>query len=560
MSPIARSWSAAPASSSRRIPLRRAALVVSVCAALLLALEGRGAGPPPAVPSALAVVPVVIGSVRGQSGNVFMAFSPDGRMLAANHGAPVDTDSFNTLLLWETASLRLRRREILPSEYRNDWGSLHFTPDGRRLADSFAGRPLLWDFVSRKVALRLPKEVGPGRGGTGLTVSPAGRTLVIGWGTHAALWDYEAPKRLATFGKPDFGWAMYSPDGKTLLTNMGGSAELWDVATLRRRAILKLSLRRHVFAFSPDSSVVATGGCSGDSDAVRLWDVRTGKLRDTWRVDDSFLHYISFSPCGRLLAAGFDLTHIPWQLQPGRVRFWDTAARRECGTFDIKEGLEQIAFSPAEPVLAVSLPRKPEVRFYRILPSPPPGPAAPAPPFVPDAKLVLPPQAAGWWADLAGEDAEKAYDAVLALGSRPAVAVSLLGRHLKPVAASDRRRIETLVRDLSSDQFAVRERAAKELAPLGELGEPALRKAAAGPDAEARNRARRLLAPLDRPMREGDRIRAVRSAEVLEMAGTDDARRLLAWLATGAPEATLTREAAASLGRLQRRKALAARP
>ena len=44
------------------------------------------------------------------------------------------------------------------------------------------------------------------------------------------------------------------------------------------------------------------------------------------------------------------------------------------------------------------------------------------------------------------------------------------------------------------------------------------------------------------------------------MAGTDDARRLLAWLATGAPEATLTREASASLRRLERRKLLEKRP
>lgn len=35
--------------------------------------------------------------------------------------------------------------------------------------------------------------------------------------------------------------------------------------------------------------------------------------------------------------------------------------------------------------------------------------------------------------------------------------------------------------------------------------------------------------------------------------GTAEACRLLAWLATGAPEATLTQEAAASLARLGRR-------
>ena len=70
----------------------------------------------------------------------------------------------------------------------------------------------------------------------------------------------------------------------------------------------------------------------------------------------------------------------------------------------------------------------------------------------------------------------------------------------------------------------------------------------------------RLLEALEPPIRDGQRLRAIRAAEALEMAGSDDARRLLAWLATGAPEATLTREASASLRRLDRRKLLEKRP
>jgi hypothetical protein len=45
-------------------------------------------------------------------------------------------------------------------------------------------------------------------------------------------------------------------------------------------------------------------------------------------------------------------------------------------------------------------------------------------------------------------------------------------------------------------------------------------------------------------------LRGVRAVEVLERAGTPEARQLLAALAGGAPGALLTREAAASLQRL----------
>jgi hypothetical protein len=47
-----------------------------------------------------------------------------------------------------------------------------------------------------------------------------------------------------------------------------------------------------------------------------------------------------------------------------------------------------------------------------------------------------------------------------------------------------------------------------------------------------------------------DALRAPRAMEVLEQAGTAEARKLLETLAHGAPEALLTREAQAVLGRL----------
>ena len=48
----------------------------------------------------------------------------------------------------------------------------------------------------------------------------------------------------------------------------------------------------------------------------------------------------------------------------------------------------------------------------------------------------------------------------------------------------------------------------------------------------------------------GDRLRAVRTVEALEMMNTSAARELLEGLAKGAPGALLTREAQAALARL----------
>jgi hypothetical protein len=72
-----------------------------------------------------------------------------------------------------------------------------------------------------------------------------------------------------------------------------------------------------------------------------------------------------------------------------------------------------------------------------------------------------------------------------------------------------------------------------------------------------RRRVKEALEALD-PARSAERLRVVRAVEVLEHAGTGEARRVLGALARGAPEFRLAQEAAASLERLARRAAAGA--
>src|SRR5262249_20828362 len=98
------------------------------------------------------------------------------------------------------------------------------------------------------------------------------------------------------------------------------------------------------------------------------------------------------------------------------------------------------------------------------------------------------------WADLACDDAAKAYHAVLRVAAAPTQAVPFLGEALPPAAPADDKRLARLIADLDDDEFATRERAAAELERLGEAALPALRKAlAANPSAELQLRGERLL-------------------------------------------------------------------
>jgi hypothetical protein len=122
-----------------------------------------------------------------------------------------------------------------------------------------------------------------------------------------------------------------------------------------------------------------------------------------------------------------------------------------------------------------------------------------------------------------------------------------------PVTAERYRR---LLADLDSDDFATRERAGAELGRSAEAAEGMLRRTLAGlPSLEVRRRIERLLARRAAARRAPEWLRPLRGVQVLEHIGTPEARRVLATLAEGTPQARLTQEARAALRRLARRAA-----
>jgi WD40 repeat protein len=159
------------------------------------------------------------------------------------------------------------------------------------------------------------------------------------------------------------------------------------------------------------------------------------------------------------------------------------------------------------------------------------------------------------WADLAGDDACKAYAAVWTLADVAGDALPFLRDRLRPAVAPPEEQVRQLIADLDSPRFAVREEAGQRLSRLGDGAVPALRQALAGhPSAEVRQRAETLLKVLAVPIvTDAELRRQLRAVAVLEYTGTADTRQLLRRLADGAPDARLTREAQASLERLRRR-------
>ena len=119
--------------------------------------------------------------------------------------------------------------------------------------------------------------------------------------------------------------------------------------------------------------------------------------------------------------------------------------------------------------------------------------------------------------------------------------------------AVDEKTLASLVTDLDSRVYLAREKATRQLSSLDRLAEPSLRKALTRQlSPELRQRIEHLLEQME-AVPSPEQLRAIRAVEALELAGSAEARNLLAALAHGAPAARLTQEANASLERLAKR-------
>jgi hypothetical protein len=93
----------------------------------------------------------------------------------------------------------------------------------------------------------------------------------------------------------------------------------------------------------------------------------------------------------------------------------------------------------------------------------------------------------------------------------PDLAVPLLRQRVKRMSSPDEKKITRLIAQLDSDSFTLREQAAQELGRLGDLAEPALRRALADPPSlEVRSRLERLLEGLEEAETSADPFRRIR--------------------------------------------------
>jgi WD40 repeat protein len=544
-----------------------------------------------------------VGRATSNSICACIAFAPDGKTLAARG------QDHNVVILWDVAT----GKELLPFDaHATSVDLLAVTPDGQTLASaSHADEAVyLWDLARGTLRRKVPGHAG---GIAALAFAPDGKTLVAAavLDQSVYLWDAATGKRLLHIPPPDlpadpgrlFGHLYrkdvaiaFAPDGKTLATgNSDGKVRLWELPSGKPlldfqgqparinsdnesypRAVSKLAYSPegrslivgslgddtfHLYtaagkllrqfkpkppatpaqsgysfwdvavAFAPDGKSLAAAGGRLDL-SIRLWETATAQERRKYGGPQRALHLVAFSPDGRTLAS--------WR-RDGVIRLLDVATGQDAGSLQGHRGeVLSVAFLPDGRVVSGgtdttillwdSVPRKKA-----------------APPALSARDLDA------LWADLAHDDAGKAAQAIHTLALAPPASVPFLANRLSPIAAPDAKELARLLADLDSNQFAVRQKAADDLEKLGELAGPALRKLLADrPSAEVERAANGLLERLDGQVLSGEKLRAWRAVEALELAGTPEARQVLEKLAAGAEGAPLTRDAQRALQRLAR--------
>jgi WD40 repeat protein len=286
-----------------------------------------------------------------------VAVSPNGKLAAS----AADT----VIKVWDLAT----RKEIATlTDHTQPIHDLQFSPDSKRLASRCnnpgkAGELYLWNLGDEKITGQSLK--GHQVPVTGMAFSPDGKLLISCSGEandlgnramEARVWNAETGKEKRSFPIPERGQGFFSiaisPDSKRYAVGTGGTAAATAIHVVEvdsGRDVQKLTGQNGWItglAFA-DNNTLVSGNREIESQAIKIWNVETGKERATFTLEPEKDGVVAVRVLGdgKTIAAWSKLQLKLWDLESETPRslalsgpFWSANA---------------IAFSPDGTTLAV---------------------------------------------------------------------------------------------------------------------------------------------------------------------------------------------------------------
>jgi WD40 repeat protein len=264
---------------------------------------GRGAG---------ALAPAISGlsdQVRA------VAWSPDGRLLAAGGGVP---GAYGELVLVDAATGQVL---FTLDGHRDFVYHVAFSPDGRRLASCGYDRAIrIWDTTTGKATGVLKEHT---EAVFAVAFSGDGRLLASGAGDRSIkIWDVAKGIRLYTITEPtDAVLTLAFRPGTSELAAGGADKRLrvWSISETSAKPIrntLAHTAGLIRLAYSPDGSRLASTATDRE---IKIWDASSGRELHTLGQQRDWAQALAFSPDGRRLAVGrYDGTVTMFDAVSGR--------------------------------------------------------------------------------------------------------------------------------------------------------------------------------------------------------------------------------------------------